>query len=224
MARYNPPTKVQSISIPYLALVTRADEEFQRRKHREVEYEFAGKVFLADPYIRGAYDGELFTGSMNLASAASNVSAVARAPDWSITANKFIEDSTTDFHFLYCSISKSAENINYVVSGDFKYNGRDIAFGFASADLNSGVYCIVGLSDVRVLTAPNSYGSGFTPGELSVRLSSNGYVTIVLTGTSDTSTAVLPFIQSSVGAENLYTGDGVSGFFYTNLSFQELNT
>lgn len=52
---YNPPTKVTTIQMPYLALVVRADPEFERRKHREVEYEFERKLFVADPYVRGAY-------------------------------------------------------------------------------------------------------------------------------------------------------------------------
>lgn len=56
MARYQPATRVVTLQMPYLALVTRADPEFERRKHREVEYEFAGRNFLADPYRRGAYD------------------------------------------------------------------------------------------------------------------------------------------------------------------------
>ena len=32
-------------------LVSAADPDFQRKKHREVEYEFAGKVFYADPTV-----------------------------------------------------------------------------------------------------------------------------------------------------------------------------
>lgn len=58
---YKPPTTVTTLQMPYLALVTRADPEFEKRKHREVEYEFAGKVFLADPYKRGAYDRQTNT-------------------------------------------------------------------------------------------------------------------------------------------------------------------
>lgn len=54
MALYRPPTRVSTTEIPYLALVTSADPDFERRKHREVEYEFSGRVFLADPYVRGA--------------------------------------------------------------------------------------------------------------------------------------------------------------------------
>lgn len=54
--RYLPPTRVVTTEIPYLALVNQADPEFERRKHREVEYAFDGRAFLADPYNRGAYD------------------------------------------------------------------------------------------------------------------------------------------------------------------------
>lgn len=55
---YRPPTRVTSIQVPWLALVTRADPDFERRKHREVEYVTAGNtVFWADPQNRGAYDG-----------------------------------------------------------------------------------------------------------------------------------------------------------------------
>ncbi len=53
---YHPPTRVVTVEYPFLALVTQHDPEFERRKHREVEYEFTGKVFLADPYVRGAYN------------------------------------------------------------------------------------------------------------------------------------------------------------------------
>lgn len=53
---YKPPTKVVTTQFPWLALVSAADPDFQRKKHREVEYEFAGKNFFADPTVRGAYN------------------------------------------------------------------------------------------------------------------------------------------------------------------------
>lgn len=53
---YKPPTKVVSSEVPYLALVTQADPEFERRKHREVQYAFSGRVFYADPYASNTYD------------------------------------------------------------------------------------------------------------------------------------------------------------------------
>ena len=54
MGLYKPNTKVTSTSMPYLALVTAADPQFERLKHREVEYEFQGRVMVADSYVRGA--------------------------------------------------------------------------------------------------------------------------------------------------------------------------
>jgi hypothetical protein len=53
---YKPNIRVATTQMPYLALVSSADPEFQRRKHREVEYEFQGQVFVANPYVRGAYN------------------------------------------------------------------------------------------------------------------------------------------------------------------------
>ncbi len=53
---YNPPTKVTTVPMPYLALVTGADPDFNRYKHREIEYEFQNRVFVADPYVRGSYN------------------------------------------------------------------------------------------------------------------------------------------------------------------------
>lgn len=53
---YKPATRVSTTEVPYLALVTQYDPDFERRKHREVEYQFAGRVFLGDPYVRGLYN------------------------------------------------------------------------------------------------------------------------------------------------------------------------
>lgn len=56
-ARYNPPTRVVRVEVPYLTIVQQADPDWNYHKHHEVEYEgFAnGRVFYADPYRRGAY-------------------------------------------------------------------------------------------------------------------------------------------------------------------------
>jgi len=46
-----------NVAVPYLALVTRADPEFQRAERRQVEYEFSNdRQFVADPTNRGAYE------------------------------------------------------------------------------------------------------------------------------------------------------------------------
>jgi hypothetical protein len=56
MAVYNPPHAVTTLEIPYLSLVVRADPDFEKKKHREIEYQFAGPNFYADPTNRGAYN------------------------------------------------------------------------------------------------------------------------------------------------------------------------
>lgn len=53
---YKPPIRGTMTQMPYLALVTQNDPDFERRKHREVEYEFTGRAFLGDPYVRGLYN------------------------------------------------------------------------------------------------------------------------------------------------------------------------
>jgi hypothetical protein len=53
---YKPDTSVVSRDMPYEALVNRSDPDHERKKHREVEYDFTNRVFLADPYVRGAYN------------------------------------------------------------------------------------------------------------------------------------------------------------------------
>ena len=58
MALYSPPTKGTLCEEPYLALVTRADPDFQRYKYREVFYVFDHRrAFIENPYVQGAYDG-----------------------------------------------------------------------------------------------------------------------------------------------------------------------
>ena len=53
---YNPPTKVTTREIPYLALVVTVDPTFERCKYHDVEYAFQGRTFYANPQNRGAYD------------------------------------------------------------------------------------------------------------------------------------------------------------------------
>lgn len=57
--RYQPPTRVVTSEIPYLALVTQADPEFERNKHRENQAQWYGAPFgrhFVDPLTAGAYN------------------------------------------------------------------------------------------------------------------------------------------------------------------------
>ena len=58
MSLYRPPTTVTTCEQPYLALVSRADPNWQRYKYREVFYVFDhARAFIENPYQQGAYDG-----------------------------------------------------------------------------------------------------------------------------------------------------------------------
>ncbi len=55
--RYQPPIAWPSVQVPWLSMVLKADPDWARRKHREAEYAFSsGKVFYADPYVRGSFE------------------------------------------------------------------------------------------------------------------------------------------------------------------------
>jgi hypothetical protein len=56
MARYNPPTKVATIQIPFLALITQVDPDWNRFKHWDVVYQFTRRDFYEDPYVSGPYN------------------------------------------------------------------------------------------------------------------------------------------------------------------------
>jgi hypothetical protein len=63
---YSPPS---TIYIPWLAEVVKADPEFARKKHWDIEYPASseGRSLWADPYKRGAYDTPRKSVSVNYA-------------------------------------------------------------------------------------------------------------------------------------------------------------
>ena len=56
MTRYNPPTKVRTLQMPFKVLVLRADPNFEASKRREPFYEFSnGRRFDENTAIQGPY-------------------------------------------------------------------------------------------------------------------------------------------------------------------------
>lgn len=80
---YRPPTRVVTTERPYLALVTFVDPEFERKKHREVEYAFEGRVFVADPSVRGIYNSYSNTYAVGQPYGALDAVVVANRPLYS---------------------------------------------------------------------------------------------------------------------------------------------
>lgn len=54
--RYLPPTRVSTIELPWLSMVTRADPYWSRDRHHEIEYVFTNKVVYCNPDTTGAYN------------------------------------------------------------------------------------------------------------------------------------------------------------------------
>ncbi len=54
--RYNPPTKVKTIMIPYKTMVLRADPAFEAERRKEPFYRFSrGRYFFENTATHGAY-------------------------------------------------------------------------------------------------------------------------------------------------------------------------
>jgi hypothetical protein len=68
---YRPVTKVTTIQVAFLNLVTRADPNWAKDKFWEIEYEFTGKNYYANPYIRGAFNTPAKTVNVNYAGPAT---------------------------------------------------------------------------------------------------------------------------------------------------------
>lgn len=52
---YKPPTQVTTRNYTWLGVVTKADPDWARYRHREIQYEMTRRYWLADPDTDGPY-------------------------------------------------------------------------------------------------------------------------------------------------------------------------
>jgi hypothetical protein len=136
------------------------------------------------------------------------------APDGNITADAFIENTTSNaYHFFNQFITKAASSITYTLSIFVKSKGgRRVGLRIESG--GAGV-----ISEFNVVTGTNTaigtYNSGFSNPSSSIIKYPNDWYRITLTVTSNTSTSL--FIQlyliSNTTNSSVYTGDGTSGLY-----------
>lgn len=55
MARYNPPTRVKTLQVPFKTLVLKADPDFEQAKRKEPFYRFTRRSFDENTEIQGPY-------------------------------------------------------------------------------------------------------------------------------------------------------------------------
>jgi hypothetical protein len=147
-------------------------------------------------------------------SAGSVSSNLISAPDGTITADAFIEDTSTNaYHYFNKSITKAASSITYTFSTFIQSKGgRRIGIRLQSSGSN-GAVSVFDLVSGTIATAAFVYGTGFSNASSSITQYPNNWYRIVLTVTSDTATSLQAeyFLQN--GASAVYTGDGTSGIY-----------
>ena len=135
------------------------------------------------------------------------------SPDGTQDAEALIETTTASaFHYANQTITKAASAIQYTASIYVKAKGRQIAMSIAS-----GAGGAVGRfnPDTGVITAAAAAYGTWTAQSFTATAVGNGWYRCVLTGTSDTATSFSLQISTWNTAlnTNVYTGDGVSGFY-----------
>jgi hypothetical protein len=134
------------------------------------------------------------------------------SPDGTTNADAFIENTAASaFHFTAQSIVKAASNIQYAVSFYVKDKGRQVAFSFNSGA--SGVAGRVNPATGTITAAIGTFGTGWTAGSLTMTDAGNGWYRVVVVATSDILLTATFQLSLTIGATNVYTGDGVSGAY-----------
>jgi hypothetical protein len=143
----------------------------------------------------------------------STITADAIAsPDGTTNADALIENTVAlQFHFLTQTITKAASNIQYAVSFYVKDKGRQVAFSFNSGA--SGVAGRVNPATGTITAAIGTFGTGWTAGSLTMTDAGNGWYRVVVVATSDILLTATFQLSLTIGATNVYTGDGVSGAY-----------
>jgi hypothetical protein len=176
---------------------------------------------LGTYFLRGRYATNLATHSESLDDASWTKSQVLLtpnvviAPDGTLTADKVVENATSNVHFVSKSVSKTASQITYTASFYARPDGRN----FVRAYLFSGTSTNRIDVTVNLLTGAIAYVTSngtWTLGSCSVTTLENGWYRIAITGLSDTAVAAQLLIATSSGpaaGDSIYLGDGVSGIF-----------
>lgn len=145
---------------------------------------------------------------------ASISSNVTTAPDGTSTADKLVEDGTTNTHAVLQTFAKAASALTYTVSIFLKASERtacQLRFVDAAVSTNR-VSTEVNLS-TGALSSTAASGT-FTSASATITALANGWYRVTLTGTTSTETSVnvIVFAQSPIGTSS-YAGDGTSGLF-----------
>jgi hypothetical protein len=87
--RYNPPTAVKTLEMPYKVLVLRADPNHEQAKRKEPFYEFTGRRFDDNTANKGAYSSAT-NGHLRISSNGGGATAAISMPDHTISVTTVV--------------------------------------------------------------------------------------------------------------------------------------
>lgn len=136
------------------------------------------------------------------------------SPDGNTTADAAIENTVaSQFHYMNYTVSKAASAIQYTFTAYLKNKGREVAISFSNG--SNGVACRVNPATGAITGALGSFGTGWVAGALTMTASGNDWYRVSATFTTDaTASFVAQYSTFNTALNtNVYTGDGVSGFY-----------
>jgi hypothetical protein len=160
---------------------------------------------------------EFDNGAVWAASRATITANATTAPDGSVTADKLVENSSTNTHRVYQAVSKAGSSIQYTASMFFKAAERTFAhlrMTDSIEDDRAGVG--INLSTGEVGTPYVGGGSPFTSVSASSQALVDGWYRLTLTATTDTDTTVQVWAFTADGltsASCSTVGNSVNGVF-----------
>lgn len=142
------------------------------------------------------------------------------SPDGTVNAAKFVENTTASaYHYINQVVTKAASALVYTFSVFLKALGnRQVTLRLSDGTNGAVVTCdpVAG-----TIATAGVYGT-FTSASGTIQTIGNGWYRFSLTTTSSTATTIIPGLESVSAGTNVYTGDGVSGFYCFGAQLEQL--
>lgn len=142
------------------------------------------------------------------------------SPDGTVNAAKFVENTAVSaFHYINQSVSKAASALVYTFSVFLKALGnRQVVLRMDSGGNGAIVTCDPVAGSIG---AAGTYGT-FTSASGTIQTIGNGWYRFSLTATSSTATTLVAQLETLNAGNNVYTGDGTSGFYCFGAQLEQL--
>ena len=144
------------------------------------------------------------------------------SPDGTVNAAKYVESTAASaFHYKNQNVTKAASALVYTFSVFLKASGnRQVSLRMQDTGGTNGAAVVCDPVAGTIATA-GVYGT-FTSASGTMQTISNGWYRFSLTATSSTDTLLTLQLETLSAGTNVYTGDGVSGFYCFGAQLEQL--